>query len=174
MSNKTEMKRTYLIQRLQAPTKRDNPFSFGGGYQNGGLSSEAMALVRPIFSFDYMGSAEFEFGAVPSALNRLGECAASSELTTGIIEENGTIYYLTPESIEDEVVDIIRKLRKDERSFRLKERCMLSEYFNKDRTYPVETRGWLELDNGFMFFVDEEMWTKTCALFEVGKEADDE
>lgn len=24
-----------------------------------------------------------------------------------------------------------------------------------------------ELNNGFMFFTDEDMWRKTCALFEV-------
>lgn len=58
-----ELKQTYLVQRLNRPTNGyDNPFSFGGGLKNGGLSEDAMKLLRPIFSFDYMGSAEFEFG----------------------------------------------------------------------------------------------------------------
>ena len=72
-----EMKRTYLIQRLEKPRTlkiagvelKDNPFSFGGGLRNGGLSKDATDLLRPLFSFDYMGAAEFEFGAVPEALS---------------------------------------------------------------------------------------------------------
>ena len=27
--------------------------------------------------------------------------------------------------------------------------------------------GWLELDNGFMFFTDEKMWRGSCKWFEV-------
>ena len=45
----TEMKRSYLVQRLRKPRgwelTKDNPFSFGGGLQNGGLSGEAMSLL---------------------------------------------------------------------------------------------------------------------------------
>jgi hypothetical protein len=70
---------SYLIQRLEEPWGgmaqfKDNPFSFGGGLRNGGLSQEAMDLIRGIWSFDYMGSAEFEFGAVPEALNAIANC----------------------------------------------------------------------------------------------------
>lgn len=74
----TEMKRTWLVQRLRKPYNHpafgaDNPFSFGGGLRNGGLNDEAMGLLRGIFSFDYMGAAEFEFGAIPQAFDRLRE-----------------------------------------------------------------------------------------------------
>ncbi len=74
------MKRTKLIQRLRAPSEKsgvfkdkDNPFAFGGGYKNGGLDEQAMALIRPLFDFDYMGAAEFEFGALPKAINKMIE-----------------------------------------------------------------------------------------------------
>lgn len=68
-----EMERSYLIQRLKDPYlgHEKNPFSFGGGYKNGGLADEAIDLLKDIFSFDYMGAAEFEFGALPKALNRI-------------------------------------------------------------------------------------------------------
>ena len=46
--------------------------------RNGGLSSEAMDLIRGIWAFDYMGAAEFEFGAVPKALQKI----AASDLTS--------------------------------------------------------------------------------------------
>jgi len=52
------MKDTYLVQRLNKPVSNTGMemFSFGGGLKNGGLSGDAMKLLRPIFSFDYMGS----------------------------------------------------------------------------------------------------------------------
>lgn len=61
------LKNTCLIQRLLKPNKSSlsNIFNFGGGLKNGGLSDDAISMLNPIFSFDYMGSAEFEFGAIP-------------------------------------------------------------------------------------------------------------
>lgn len=56
------MKDSYLIQRLQKTVHSSNELlntlgealAFGGGKKNGGLSKEAMNLLRPIFSFDYI------------------------------------------------------------------------------------------------------------------------
>ena len=54
----------HYLQRLVSPGM--NPFSFGAG--GGGISAEAKELLSNLFWFDYMGAAEYEFGAVPSAL----------------------------------------------------------------------------------------------------------
>lgn len=77
------MNETHLIQRLTAPTLRDgvaimNPFSFGGG--GGRLSPQALELLLPVFSFDYMGAAEYEFGAVPEALSMIFNTAKAEKL----------------------------------------------------------------------------------------------
>lgn len=64
-------KQPYLIQRIEPPITFINPFSFGGGLRNGGLLPEAMSLLKGIFSFDYMGSAEFEYGAIPNSLDHI-------------------------------------------------------------------------------------------------------
>src|ERR1700753_1566668 len=73
---------SYLIQRLLAPHKKEgllsalgDAFSFGGGYKNGGLTQEGFDLIKSIMRFDYMGAAEYEFGALP---------AFFKELVTGI------------------------------------------------------------------------------------------
>jgi len=167
---------TYLIQRLQKPFKtqpmtifKDNPFSFGGGLKNGGLSDKAMDLIRDIFRFDYMGSAEFEFGAVPQAIRFIAEQASKNNLINGKVEvgKGETVYYLVPLEYEVEAVYRIKQLRIDEYKFPLKEHCGLTDYFDEHRMYQRETVGWLELDNGFMFFVDKLMFHKTCALFGV-------
>jgi hypothetical protein len=75
---------TYLIQRMNKPhdntpkgdfmVKADQVFGEGGGGLR--LSDEARGLFRYVTSWDYMGSAEFEFGALPKALGKM----AKSEL----------------------------------------------------------------------------------------------
>jgi hypothetical protein len=200
-----EMKRSYLIQRLQKPeywerkdkegnvVKIDNPYAFGGGLTNGGLSKEAMALLREIFSFDYMGSAEFEWGAVPAALRFLVERAYvprfksktllflaklfkiniwENKLVAGVVQNTKAplkpVWFVCPKEYEKEVRERIYAFRKDEPGwsrtpgFGTREYCGLHDYFAKDDDYHKKNLGWLELDNGFAFFVDKEMFTKFC------------
>ena len=77
---------THLVQRLKKPFMKlgmaiRNSFAFGGGFKDGGLNPEAAALLGEIFSFDYMGAAEYEFGAVADAFKTI----AKSELVFGCI-----------------------------------------------------------------------------------------
>ena len=86
------MKRTYLIQRLKKSQaekfkKRGlmgNPF--GGGID---LNREAYNALAQFISFDYMGSAEFEFGALPEAISSIFKYAQRGEYTHGVITHNG-------------------------------------------------------------------------------------
>lgn len=184
------MDQTYLIQRLEKPRNlgqfKDNPFSFGGGYKNGGLSDDAMDLIRPIFSFDYMGSAEFEFGAVPEALNKVANSANAGDLrgfrfvlplsqveknwrdkSDDIPEGTAEIYVLCPNDMVRDVQAVITTLATDERNYRLKESARLAAALRPVTEYDTDVCGWLELDNGFFFFTDKEMWEQTCKLFGV-------
>lgn len=168
----TEFGSSWLVQRLETPFKgtgilggKDNPFSFGGGYKNGGLTDNGMDLLRDIFAFDYMGSAEFEFGAVPEAFAFLARATlAASTFTIG----DTPIYVLAPAEWLSEVEARIREFAKDygEDCYRLKEGTRLHAKLQGDK-YTERINGWLELDNGFMFFTDREMWEQTCKLFGV-------
>ena len=73
MNKTSEMNKTWLIQRLLKPTGVENPFSFGGGQIRGGFSKEIYPKLMKVFDFDYMGSAEFEYGDVPKAFGRMFE-----------------------------------------------------------------------------------------------------
>lgn len=158
------MKQAYLIQRLKAPATGKwadvaNTFAFGGGMKNGGLSDEAMKLLSGIFSFDYMGSAEFEFGEVPKAFQKI----AKAKLVTGIYTNaQKPIYWLCSDQISAEIEDWIKKeiARKNGHT---KEHVGLREALNGDEY--ADTKGWLELDNPFMLFIDQQMWENTCKLF---------
>lgn len=190
-----EMRRTWLIQRLERPHTsgllaqlgKDNPFSFGGGLKNGGLRPEAMDLLRPVFSFAYMGSAEFEFGAVPEALRRIANDRTLIAFTVAIPlksvpqpwdekrrklpnkpEGDGTIYVLAPAEWKVEIDARIKGWAKKPYEG-LKESTNLDMVLRPpaDDKFPTRVGGWLELDNGFFFFSDEEMFHKTADLFGV-------
>lgn len=195
----------WLIQRLVKPMAypeghfmkgKDNPFVFGGGFRNGGLSNEAMDLLRPIFGFDYMGAAEFEFGAVPKAFQSL--IASAKDLATSSFDmklekdaywysfddryyvkpkkgDVRTVYVIAHKDHHDDVKKYIKKLAsKDEPS--LKEgasfRSGLFESKDPKESWLSKIQGWLDLDNCLMFFIDKDMFEKTWALFsEAPKEA---
>lgn len=193
---KGELNKTWLIQRLNMPFKMkvgnteiaDNPFAFGGGLRNGGLSSEAMGLLRDIFTFDYMGAAEFEFGSVPEALDVLAKAAIKGNLVAhtfefdksniekdwrkGAVQATGTatFYVLCQKGDEAEIERRITEWASKRYNSDLKETTQLANVLDP-QGWDSRTRGWLELNNGFMFFTDEEMFSKTAELFGVKVDA---
>src|SRR4051812_12009846 len=105
-----QFKKPYLVQRLEKPRNGGvmglaSAFSFGGGLVNGGLSKEAMGMLKIIFSFNYMGSSEFEYGAVPAAFQLL----STSKLVCGIMEgAQKPVYYICDHNLEPDVRNWIR------------------------------------------------------------------
>ena len=173
------MKQSYLIQRLKKPTGA-NPFSFGGGLKNGGINQKAFDQLNKIFSFDYMGAAEFEFGALPETLQKIND--HSSEFISGSTKVSwrmddwktkekssgkDEVYYICHKDHEEEVKKRIAiwAIGKKASYMNLKERVRLNESFKEDMF-----KGWLEFDNGFFFFIDKKMWKNTIELFEIKKD----
>ncbi len=163
---RSEMRTTRLIQRLNPPIGKTNPFAFGGGLMNGGISQAGMGLLSSVFQFDYMGSAEFEWGTVPSALSLLLNESAQSRIVTG---KHGLVFYLAPMQYEAGVMQVIDQLLADENKLQLKEYCGLAEALQPEsiRQRYIKAVGWLEVSNGFMFFIDENMFNQTKALFDI-------
>lgn len=177
------MQQPYLIQRLLkpfAPPIISELFSFGGGLKNGGLSDEAMKLLRKIWRYDYMGSAEFEFGAVPRSLREIAKNI--SKYKTGDIDVDGMcrdltsgkelkatakIFYVCPQQDEKEVCEWIQKFADDrKRDYRTKERVSLSGAICQSK-YHKDIAGWHDIDNHYLFFTDKGMFESFCALFEL-------
>ncbi|NBQ67347.1 MAG: hypothetical protein EBU46_00335 [Nitrosomonadaceae bacterium] len=188
------MKRSYLIQRLEKPWGADGPlaevanlFSFGGGYINGGLSKAAMSMLRNICRFDYMGAAEFEFGAVPAAFNVIATQGFNKELVArqvtlkghtqqydenhrGIpgtrVEQDYTVYIICHKDWADEVVSRILGFSAGETG-QTKERVGLQQAIHPQRDWDRNICGWLELDNGFIFTIDATMFQRFAEVFGV-------
>jgi len=178
------MKNSYLIQRLLRPHKVEgklatlqNAFAFGGGYKNGGLTDEAMNLLKDIFRFDYMGAAEFEFGAVPKSLSFLFENAQKGDIRAARIPvpykykswnekvaKRGIspVWYICHKDHELEVINRINNFAVDKHEH-TKERVKLDSAMAGEE-YSKDNIGWLEIDNHYMFFIDQEAFNKMIQL----------
>ena len=180
------MIKSYLIQRLKIPDptiwgKMKAAIAFGGGLKNGGLSDEAIKLIRKIWSFDYMGAAEFEFGVIPKTLRSIANCQKNLICNSFITHYNyhsyqwegeskeyngnGRIYYICQKDHEKDVKKNL-SFWASNGHHNTKEVILLSKSMSgcKEK-YEDPVVGWLELDNGFMFFTNETMWRDTCNLF---------
>jgi len=159
------MRRTLLVQRLVKPSEIVNAFSFGGGLINGGLSDDAFDLMKGLWSFDYMGASEFEWGAVPAALMEIARYSDSGNAQTGALSLAKDVHYLCRDEDEAGVIATIEDLAINEyKNMPLKEYCHLQANLEGE-DFAQNYAGWLELDNAFMFFVDREMYDNSLKLF---------
>lgn len=181
-------KHTWLIQRLEQPYGDTptgaalNSMAFGGG--GSGLSRDAMRMLSGVFSFDYMGAAEFEFGALPKSLAPFARDAKSLvafTLTLGPKEYADSfarrwkkkggkklareVYVLCRGDDREYAESIIRSCALNKKD--LKEPSRLEDALDRIDGEECRTCGWYELNNGFFFFTDRAMWERTCALFGV-------
>jgi hypothetical protein len=81
--------RGWLLQVITRPPKSDKfsklaqTMSFGGG--GSGISKLAWDVLHELFGFEYMGSAEYEFGAPAKALEEIINLRKAKKLVIGSI-----------------------------------------------------------------------------------------
>lgn len=162
------MNTPYLIQRLEKPYDYENPFAFGGGLQRGGIDKEAFQLIKKVMSFDYMGSAEFEWGAVPKALQVLNEALDLATFELKDSTETPIIWGICLPKDEEEVIKWVADASVGTHG-RLKEHLGFKEALGKEKY--TKAVGWLKIeendycDSPFMFFIDKQMYEDVLKLF---------
>jgi hypothetical protein len=203
---------TYLVQRLNRKprTEFDAKVSqvFGGVALE--LKPEAWKLLQNVFDFDYMGAAEYEFGAIPKTLHQLaidnrGLISFEMTLTREDVKVNPDHKFIHQRARDAEIAKARKAGKKPTRAKPFKPpafdpktvyvicrarqregveahiKCLAQDtihtkcghYFNKvldpssDSKWHAQTIGWLELDNGFFFFIDKESFEGTKTLFGV-------
>lgn len=124
---------TYLLQRA---TKTFTPSRKG---------------IDKIISFDYMGSAEFEFGALPKSLGRIRGRFSDFQYTEH--EINGLKITLFADKELSQFFDKwLVELK--HRRVRLKEGSRFSYYFSDDNKWLPDF--WWSLDEDFMFWLSDD------------------
>ena len=158
----------YLVQRLNKPIGQANPWSFGGGKINGGIDKEAMKLITKVLSFDYMGSAEFEWGAVPTALEALNNKENVIAFQLGGC--NMPVYVICLSKDKEDVMTWIQNAAIGIHG-QMKEYLDFKSALNKEKY--VDSLGWLKIEDDrscespFIFFIDENMYKGMCELLNV-------
>ena len=130
----------YMIQRVKLKTK---PFDKLGG-------------VDDNFKYDYMGSAEFEFGALSKSLSRIN----NFDLTVSVIDEikdytGKPLRIIHPDvfDIKDEYIQCLIELRKNENAIKTKEYVNLKD--NADLELSINSWNkvdiWWDIRNDLFF-----------------------
>jgi hypothetical protein len=166
------MKQPFLIQRLLKPTGHAiQPFGSFGCTYNGAFKDEAIKLLSPIMTFDYMGSAEYEFGAVPTAFSNMlllyasDRCRCVSFKIKNKNKDFIEINALCHDSISSSVIEYLQLLYTGDIDYKLKESTNFKHAIDC-ADFCNRCAGWIELDNPFMFFIDNEMYENVMKLFD--------
>lgn len=205
---------TRRVQRLTHKPKSDflakATQAFGGGMLQ--LKDEAWKLLQNVFDIDYMGAAEYEFGALPRCLSNIVSNISTYEAfefvikakdiqpnwererilqhlrraeieeakkkgekpprknTRKLIEKanqtpitNKTIYVIGRKDMKSDIEELIRKMGK--RQVHSKNGHFLERALDPITEYDKKYIGWLDLDNEYFFFTDQEMFKGAADLF---------
>jgi len=117
--------------------------------------------IDDLFTQDYMGSAEFEFGALPKSLKRI--CQRLNEYQTYTLTEfkrpksdEAVRIFCLPEH-KDEIVEGIRELLKSEYpKMQMKEHAGFFKTFHGENDDYHRADAWWEIDNDFFFTVGKQ------------------
>lgn len=131
----------YLVQRM---TRRDNPHATG---------------FDAAFDLDYMGSAEFEFGAIPTSLQRM---RAHPHLTvhTGTVTRNGharTVHVIADADIAHTIPGVLTDWLTDPYP-RGQENSRFQNHVDGTATaHDLRTNAWWDITNDVMFTLDADI-----------------
>ena len=192
------MLRSWLVQRILQPREyRDAVDSLNmgaftdGGLSRGGFTDEDNRKMKTIFRFDYMGAAEFEFGAVRDAMYLMLEDGKDLVGKTipmqyvykphfwegryeggPVIDEGATltgqrnVFIIARKKHMKEVIEKL-KLWACEGPQMKEPPCFDKEMTGRWKDELMAPVGWFEIDNGFMWFIDDNMYKGMCWLMEV-------
>lgn len=113
------------------------------------LDREGKEGIDSILRFDYMGSSEFEWGALPKSLKAIRENL--NEYDDCDLNINGkeiTVFY--HKDRKDEAIENILALASDE--LRLKEYCDLKHHIYESKINRRTNDFWWDINNHFMFW----------------------
>lgn len=137
--------------------------------------------TRSLWQYDYMGAAEYEWGAVPEALQKLAKADKLGvtsirvplkevppnwrDKSKEVPEGEGEVFILGPMDDLPEISERVIGFATNSYPENVRDSPRLDSALRPFDEWDGKICGWLELDNGYMFFTDREMFEGACALF---------
>jgi len=121
-----------------------------GGFKN--INHNEITGIDSLISWDYMGSSEFEWGALPDGLKKLMDSFDSLHIFVyNNIKDlnNNPLYILCRDYQKDEVTQVIVNLFSDN-PHRLKEWSGMSDYISNPSRFSQKTNFWWDIENDWM------------------------
>ena len=162
----------WLVQRCSMPKEFINPFGNNITELKDGAAQKALSKV---ISTDYMGAAEYEWGAFPKRLAKFWDLGSADDLGYFSIHlpQHFAVdrFYVVChweeiKEVQKALIELVKKSEKkdnywpevskaDHSSFR---RVLLQEDgTTKDGYCGSDTKGWISMKHNIAWFVDEEM-----------------
>lgn len=174
-----ELRKTRLVQTLEDP-----PVKNGGQLQNlhrgfvgPRLSEAGWDLVDSLFGIHYMGAAEYE-DLIMAHFLIFFQTQAHDYVTATLglrpqqIKEAGyagyerkprVVYYICHKDHAEQVPARLVELAKDKPS--VKRGGHFARALHPSNDYDKKYKGFIEYNNAFLFFTDEDMYKKVCERF---------
>lgn len=151
------MATSQLIQRLAHPIGGPKPYAKGLG-KTGDVDK-----VNEFCIHDYMGAAEFEYGALGSTYKELRKLAVANKLyhwQLTVADGKIKVYVLGNVDEKTDINQLIVGLSNNE--------VRTKEYtdFPTPRYGAQRIIGWLDIENYFMFFVDRPMFEEFVKFYD--------
>ena len=181
---------TYLLQRLKKPVN-EKRYSIGRAFSKVSMSEEAWEITKELCEFDYMGAAEYEFGTINTTMHSLAAAAQREglssfsfvmrpqdrKLNTSRQRKQPKLRFPAPKSVRvmgicqtyrlAEIREHTKSLCSDEYKHNFKRGPLINSALDPIEDWETDLRGWIDLDNDYMFFCDEDMWRGFCSLLQV-------
>lgn len=162
--------RSWIVQRLNKPTKIFNPYGNTIDFND----KDSINRVAKVFSTDYMGAFEYEYGTLGQSMSRMYE-----NITTLIEYKNSDfncyIVFMTDSDWS------VGKIKSQEQLVK----CFIDENYHKGmngedvakndygsfyervngKWYNKELMGWYDLQNDFAWFIDKKMAKEFLKLY---------
>lgn len=142
----------YLVQRMTSRTGTPNPARGFDGY----------------FELDYMGSSEFEWGAIPKALKSMRRVNSRVEPQDVIISGRVyRIYFVGAPGVSNNARDFELWASGDERkpAFFGKEWTHLPEILSGSKASWIDTDAWWSIEDDVAWALDEKVANRLAAAF---------
>lgn len=117
--------------------------------QRGRFETREKVGIDNLVRFDYMGYAEFEFGALPESLASIRSCI-NEYIYLDVPIKDKVITVFCKDSQKTDVKTYLEELAEDK--MRLKSYSEFNSYINGDKFLPSRTDFWWDIENNLMFW----------------------